>query len=197
MDTILLAGPKHAGKTSAGRALAALVSGVFIDLDEYIEAQTGKSPRTLYREGPAVFRKAEAEALEHLLAPPERRPPGNAAGNHDGGTPRIIAAGGGLIDNPEALEQIKKSAASTMYIEVSAKTAWERIFRAARQDGLPPFLDTSNPRETHRALHERRAAAYRAWTRFTVNGEGKSPEEIAGDLLRKLIPQTPARAERR
>ncbi|MDR1098974.1 MAG: shikimate kinase [Treponema sp.] len=197
MDTILLTGPKHAGKTSAGRALAALVSGVFIDLDEYIEAQTGKSPRTLYREGPGVFRKAEAEALEHLLAPPEHRPPENAAGGRDGKTPRIIAAGGGLIDNPEALEQIKKSAAATVYLEVPVKTAWERIFRAAEKGGLPPFLDTGNPRETHRALHEKRAAAYRAWARFTVNGEGKSPEEIAGDLLRKLAPGTPARAERR
>jgi shikimate kinase len=188
MDTIFLCGPKHAGKTRAGRALAALVSGVFIDLDEYIEAHTGKSPRTLYREGPAVFRKAEAEALEHLLAPPDR-PPGNAAG-HDGGTPRIIAAGGGLIDNPEALSLTEK--AITAYIEVSAETAWERIFRAARQDGLPPFLDTKNPRETHRALHERRAAAYRTWARITVQGEGKTPEEIAGDLLRQIIPGTTA-----
>jgi shikimate kinase len=170
METVLLCGPKHSGKTSAGRALAALVSGVFIDLDEYLEKQTGKSPRTLYQEGPGVFRTAEAEALRRLL------------GAREGGDKRtrIIAAGGGLIDNPAALALPEK--VITAYIDVSAETAGERIFRGAKKNGLPPFLNTANPRETHRVLHERRAAAYRAWARLTVNGEGKSPEEIAGEI---------------
>jgi shikimate kinase len=179
METILLCGPKHAGKTSAGRALAALLSGAFIDLDECIEARTGKSPRVLYREGPGVFRQAEAEALDALLAPRD------TAGDRG---PRIIAAGGGLIDNPEALALLEKyGTAVTACIEVSAETAWARISRNAEKDGLPPFLNTENPRETHRALHERRAAAYRAWARVAVRGEGKSPEEIAGDVLRRGI----------
>jgi shikimate kinase len=181
METILLCGPKHAGKTTTGRALAALVSGVFIDLDEYIEARTGKSPRALYREGPGVFRRAEAEALETLLAP------GDTAGD-GGGKPRIIAAGGGLIDNPEALALLETAGtAGTAYIEISAETAWERISRNAEKDGLPPFLNTENPQETHRALHERRAAAYRAWARLAVHGEGKTPEAIAADILRRGI----------
>jgi shikimate kinase len=177
MKTVFLTGPKHAGKTSAGRALADLVSGVFTDLDEYIQQQTGKSPRTLYTEGPGVFRKAEAEALEDLLNKEESR----------AGKPRIIAAGGGIIDNPEALALCEKAGAASVYLEVSAGTAWERIRRAAEKDGLPPFLNTANPRETHRALHERRAAAYQAWARFTVNGEKKSPQDIAGEIYNGLV----------
>jgi shikimate kinase len=174
MNAIILTGPKHSGKTSAGRALAALASGVFADLDKYIEEQTGKSPRTLYREGPGVFRNAETKALETLLRDGE----GGAAG------PRIIAAGGGLIDNAEALSlpEIAAAAVYTVYIEVSAETAWERILRASKTEGLPPFLDPGNPRETHRVLHQRRAGAYRAWARFTVRGGGKTPEEIAGEI---------------
>jgi shikimate kinase len=172
MDVILLAGPKHAGKTSAGRALANRISGAFVDLDEFITAQTGKSPRTLYREGSGIFRKAEAEALGALLAGESR-----AAG------PRIIAAGGGLIDNPEALARLEKAGpALTVYLEVSVETAWGRISRAAEKSGLPPFLDTPDPQAAHRVLHEKRAAAYREWAAFTVNGDGKSPEEIAGEI---------------
>ncbi|MDR1239435.1 MAG: shikimate kinase [Treponema sp.] len=174
MGIIILTGPKHSGKTSAGRALAALVSGVFTDLDASIQTQTGKSPRTLYREGPGVFRKAEAEALGRLL------------GEGAGPGPRIVAAGGGLIDNPEALallEQAERAgAACGVYIEISAGTAWERIAAAAGTEGLPPFLNTGDPQETHQALHERRAAAYRERARFTVAGDGKSPEEIAGEI---------------
>jgi shikimate kinase len=182
MNAIILTGPKHTGKTSAGRALAVLASGVFADLDGFIEEQTGKSPRNLYREGPGVFRTAETRALETLLR----------SGEDGSAGPRIIAAGGGLIDNAEALSlpELAAAAVQTVYIEVSAGTAWERILRASKTGDLPPFLDTGNPRETHRALHERRAAAYRAWARFTVQGEGKTPEEIAGEIagLLSLLP---------
>ena len=174
MKTVLLTGPKHAGKTSAGRALAVLVSGSFIDLDEHIGARAGKSPRTLYTEGPGIFRKAETAALEDLL---DRREAGDSSG-----APAVIAAGGGIIDNPDALALCEKAGALAVYLEVSAETAWERIRRAAEREGLPPFLQTPNPQETHRLLHERRAAACRAWARFTVPGEGKSPEEIAGEI---------------
>jgi shikimate kinase len=117
---------------------------------------------------------AEAEALGDLL---------NRGEGRDGG-PQIIAAGGGLIDNPPALALLEKAGALTrVYLEVPANTAWERISAGAEKNGLPPFLDTQNPRETHRALHERRAAAYRKWARFTINGEGKTPEEIAGEIV--------------
>jgi shikimate kinase len=174
MKILVLTGPKHAGKTSAGRALAALAAGSFTDLDEYIHTQTGKSPRTLYTEGPGIFRKAEAEALEDLLK--------RGKDPEDSGAFAVIAAGGGIIDNPAALAVCEKAGAIPVYLEVSAETAWERIRRAAETGGLPPFLQTPKPEETHRALHERRAAAYRAWARFTVRGEGKPPEEIAGEL---------------
>jgi shikimate kinase len=173
---IILMGPKHVGKTSAGRALAALVSGAFTDLDGYIEARTGKSPRTLYQEGRGRFLEAEAQALEKLLAESGRT-----------GEPRIIAAGGGLIDNPEALALLEAAgAAALVYLDISAETAWKRIAGAAEMEGLPPFLDTANPRETHRVLHRRRAAAYRRRASFTLPAEGKSPEEIAGEIARNL-----------
>jgi shikimate kinase len=176
MGIIILTGPKHAGKTSAGRALATLVSGVFTDLDGYIEERTGKSPRTLYQEGCGRFRKAEAEALENLLAESGRA-----------GEPRVIAAGGGLIDNPGALALLERAgAAALVYLEVSAETAWDRIAGAAETAGLPPFLNTANPRKTHRTLHRRRAAAYRRRAAFSLPAEGKSPEEIAAEIAGRL-----------
>jgi shikimate kinase len=172
MGVIFITGPKHSGKTSAGRALADRLSGTFIDLDEFISRQTGKSPRTLYGEGAGVFRKAEAEALKTLLE----------AGEDQAAGPRVIAAGGGLIDNPEALGRLKK-AGTVVNLEVSVETAWDRIAGAAEKEGLPPFLKAPDPQAAHRVLHERRAAAYREWAPFTVNGEKKSPEEIAEEIF--------------
>jgi shikimate kinase len=173
---ILITGPKHSGKTSAGRVLAEILGAGFIDLDELIERQTGKSPRTLYKEGPKVFRQAEVRAVASLLPQTARC------------QPRVIAAGGGLIDNLEARELLRRgdypeTAPVIIYLEVSADTAWERISGAAKKTGeLPPFLNTENPRETHAALHKRRGAAYREFADLIITAEEKTSEDIAREI---------------
>jgi shikimate kinase len=173
MKTIFLTGPKHSGKTSAGKVLASLCSRDFIDLDDLVKSRTGKSPRALYIEGSGIFQKAEAEALGSLF---ETENP----------EPRVIAAGGGLADNPGALALLgENKAVLLVYLDISANTAWERIVKNSGGE-LPPFLQTANPRETHRALHERRAAAYRRLAGLVIEAEGKKPEEIAAEILNGL-----------
>jgi shikimate kinase len=178
---ILITGPKHSGKTCAGRVLAELLGAGFTDLDELIEQQTGKSPRALYKEGSNVFRLAETQALASLL--PEIVPPVDTM---------VIAAGGGLIDNPGALELLRQPGLSgsspgaapvTVYLEVAADTAWERISGTAKQTGeLPPFLNIENPRETHAALHTRRGVAYREFASLIITAEGKTSEDIGREI---------------
>jgi len=177
MKSIILTGPKHSGKTSAGKALASLCSCDFIDLDDLILQRTGKSPRQLYSEGHAVFQKAEADTAAALFG---------ADADSAGEGRRVIAAGGGIIDNAEAAALLKKPGVTTVYLNISAKSAWERIANAAAGGELPPFLRTENPQETHRALHERRAAAYFQFTDIVIEAEGKTPEEIAADIFNLL-----------
>jgi len=171
MKTVILTGPKHSGKTNAGRALASLCSCEFIDIDDLILQRTGKSPRQLYSEGPAVFQKAEVEATVALF-------------DEDGGEgQRIIAAGGGIIDNEEAVAVLKKTGAVVVYLNISTESAWDRI---AKSGELPPFLRTENPRETHRVLHERRAAAYSRIADIVIEAGVKTPREIAEEILDHL-----------
>jgi shikimate kinase len=174
MRLIVLVGPKHSGKTSAGKDLALLLSGSFVDLDDYITQRSGKSPRALYIEGPEVFKKAEAGALAVLFEPEMAKP----------SLPLVIASGGGLIDNPDALSFLEKNTAVTsVFLDISAQTAWERI----KRDGeLPPFLKTKNPEKTHRSLHKRRAAAYRQFASLVIKADGKNPHEIAREITDKL-----------
>jgi len=171
MKTVILTGPKHSGKTSAGRALASLCSCEFIDLDDLILQRTGKSPRQLYSEGPAVFQKAEAEAVAAI------------SGAEDGEGQRVIAAGGGIIDNEEAVAALRKAGAAVVYLNISAESAWDRI---AKSGELPPFLRTDNPRETHRILHERRAAAYLQIADIVIEAGAKTLQEIAEEILSRL-----------
>jgi shikimate kinase len=173
MRDIILTGPKHSGKTSAGRELALLCSCSFIDLDEQILQRTGKSPRQLFSEAPAVFQKAETEAMAVV-----------ASAETEGGQGCVIATGGGIIDNPDTAAIFKKSGAVVVYLNISAATAWRRIANSA--NGLPPFLKTENPQETHRSLHERRSAAYLQIADIVIETEGKTSKEIAAEIFQRV-----------
>ena len=175
MKDIILMGPKHSGKTTTGKALASLFSCDFIDIDELVSQRTGKSPRQLFNEGQAVFQKAEAEALAALVE--------SGGGADSGAKRRVIAAGGGIIDNIEAVSILKKSGAVMVYLDISAESAWDRIVAKGE---LPPFLKTENPKETHRALHERRAAAYLQIADIVIETEGKPPQERAAEIHSRL-----------
>ena len=171
MRLILITGPKHSGKTLCAHALGNITGRETADLDGLVEQMTGKTPRALFKEGPEVFRKAEAEALAFAM-----RQSRNGL---------IIAAGGGLSDNPEALALLSRNSDFfIVYLDVSAETAWRRILHTAAGGELPPFLNTENPRETHSALHGRRAKAYRALAHFTIDAENKTPDEIAREIAR-------------
>ncbi|GHU16336.1 shikimate kinase [Spirochaetia bacterium] len=195
MGLIILTGPKHSGKTTVGRVLAEQCGGTFTDLDELVQTHTGKSPRTLFKEGPEVFRQAEAEALQSLL---DTKVDGDTSDQIEGVNDkfRIVAAGGGLIDNGAALGLLKKNntailppgTVTLVYLDVSAETAWERIKASTKKTGeLPPFLNTDNPGETHRLLHEQRGAAYRKIAHIIVKAEGKSPEAIAKEIFAVIL----------
>jgi shikimate kinase len=179
VQIVLLTGPKHSGKTRTGRILAGGWEGRFVDLDELMETRTGKTPRTLFKEGPEIFRAAEAEAMAEILGRRERL---------------VAAAGGGLIDNRGAMDLLKKSRhLAVVCLDVSAGTAWNRILKTAAGGELPPFLQSANPRETHRQLHERRARAYRDIAHIVIDTEHKSPGAIAGEIMEYLkrgVPET-------
>jgi len=172
METVILTGPKHSGKSTVGKALARVCSCDFIDIDELILQITGKTPRRLFSEGQAVFQKAEAEAIAALFS-----------ADADGEGRRVIATGGGIIDNAEAVALLKKTDARIVYLGISAEGAWDRI---AADGELPPFLRTENPMETHRALHERRAAAYLQIADIVINVEGNSADENAAQIFNRL-----------
>ena len=55
------------GKTTVGRLLAEATGREFIDIDEYIEKSSGKSPAEIIREsGEETFRRTESEAVASL-----------------------------------------------------------------------------------------------------------------------------------
>ncbi|MCL2765610.1 MAG: shikimate kinase [Treponema sp.] len=177
MEYIILTGPKNSGKTSAAKVFSKLYAYNFLDLDELISQGTGESPRQLYNKGQDIFQAAEADALAALFKLNKNNPKRRRQ--------FVMAAGGGIIDNEKAISLIKENSHIIVYLDVPADIAWNRIISSSNGE-LPPFLQSGNPQETHRILHERRAVAYLQLANIIIKAGGKTPEEIAVEIFANL-----------
>ena len=67
MDSIIIVGMKHSGKSSLGKGLATNLSIPFFDTDAIIEEQTKLPVRQLFVEkGESAFKNAEVESCKFL-----------------------------------------------------------------------------------------------------------------------------------
>ena len=93
--SIVLMGCKHCGKTTQGKLLAQELGVDFFDTDDEIGRIRGVDFRTLYKtKGAGEFSLAEEEACTKIINENESRQ-------------LVIATGGGICDNPPALNALR------------------------------------------------------------------------------------------
>jgi shikimate kinase len=86
-DDIVLVGMMGTGKTTVGRQVSCRLNRPFVDSDEQVELQTGRTVREIFAtDGEPAFRAEESEVLRQALAAP--------------GGPRVITAAGGVVLDP-------------------------------------------------------------------------------------------------
>ena len=151
---IVLLGIKHSGKSSLGRRLARALTRNFADTDEEILGRAAEkrlpvaggmpgvvtSVRELYRAlGVDGFSALETEALGALL---KQRG-------------LVIASGGGLADNSDALKLLGDGVLS-VFLDAPESLLYERVIK----QGIPPFLDPTDPAGSFSILYSRRRAVY-------------------------------------
>ena len=172
MNHIALAGVKHTGKSTKGRLLAEAHQGVFHDLDDLITAilPQGYTVRSWYREkGQQAFMDMETRALEEYF---NRKEEGF----------RCLALGGATLENPRAKEILLSAPICLCGLTDREDVLFQRILNK----GLPPFLETDDPRETFHQLYEKRSRTIRQYCHILVNMDGMSLEEAVADIDRKL-----------
>ncbi|MGN1046296.1 MAG: shikimate kinase [Candidatus Cryptobacteroides sp.] len=119
--TIALNGFMGCGKSSVGKALAALLSCPLTDLDAFIEEREGRGiPEIFSSEGEKAFRKIEERALREILLQPEAGSPHGTAQNQGSGNQagrdfqwpacgrRILSLGGGTVTTAECALLVKR-----------------------------------------------------------------------------------------
>lgn len=165
---VVLLGPPGAGKSTAGRLVAAQLGMGFVDVDDEIARQARASVDVLFTaEGEVAFRTRELAVLDAALD----------------GRDRIIAAGAGVVDTPRGRELLAQRALCVL-LDVDARTAVSRLARSPRPwlpagTGAVEALDVWERRELPR--RERRAAL--AGARIEANAP---LDDVIGALARAM-----------
>ncbi|MFC8619306.1 shikimate kinase [Micromonospora purpureochromogenes] len=162
----VLVGAPGSGKTTVGVELAALLGVDFRDTDADIERMAGKPiPEIFIDEGEAHFRTLERAAVAAALA------------SHGG----VLALGGGAVlaeENRAALV-----GHTVVHLSVELPDAVKRVGLGA---GRP--LLAINPRATLKHLMDQRRPLYAEVATATVVTDGRTPPELAAEIVALLKP---------
>ena len=166
-----------------GKLTAEHIGCDFYDIDALIEKTAGISCRKLFaQQGAESFKQVEWEAclfLQNLLQIRRSDPFLKA----------VVAAGGGICDNPRALA-VLETIGKFIYLHVSETTAFERICARARLTGsFPAYIENRNPRtdaDRRSIFHEvymYRTAEYKKKAHVLIDTEGLTPGEVSRALF--------------
>jgi XRE family aerobic/anaerobic benzoate catabolism transcriptional regulator len=170
-EVIALLGPRGAGKSSIGRALAERLARPLIELDARIEGLAGMTVAQIWDlHGEATYRELERAALERLLAAAPRA---------------IVATGGGIVTDPATFELLRERTV-TIWLRAPADVHWERV--VAQGDQRPMGSDPRAMELLRRLMHEREPLYRRA--HHVVDTHDASIEQVV-DRIEALLDRRP------
>ena len=164
---IILCGMMGAGKTTVGLRLAMSLDRRWVDTDSLIEDEYGDISTIFQSYGEEYFRGLETKVVEELV-------------QEDG---LVISVGGGLMLKEKNVELLKRSG-KIVYLCASLSTLEERL----SEDDTRPLLKNGEEslKEKLTKILADRAPIYEKVADFTIDVEGKNPEDVALEILAKL-----------
>jgi shikimate kinase len=165
---LFLVGFMAAGKTAAGREIARRLRWEFVDTDERIEAEEGRSISAIFAEdGEARFREIERRVLSEVA----------------GAARTVVATGGGAFLS-DATRRLLARAGRTVWLDAPFEVVRERLAGEGPGARARPLGRSDDP-VALRASFERRRAAY-ALAEVRVASSGARPAEVAERVLQAL-----------
>lgn len=159
MKNIILIGFMGAGKTTVGKLLARERQMQFVDTDERIEKEQGRSiPEIFSGEGEPYFRNLETALLRHMQEDTERC---------------VISAGGGMPVREEN-RKLLRALGCVIYLSAAKETILERV----KNDGSRPMLNGGDLKERVERLMREREALYRQAAHIEVRTDGRSVRHV-------------------
>ena len=162
---IYLMGMMGSGKSTVGKTLSQQLGKPFIDLDSEIEQSVGKTISKIFEnDGAEHFRNIESNQLQQH-------------------SDSIVACGGGIILKEENRVIIKENGKAIL-LTASIPELSNRLSASANR----PLLTVDNMEETLTQLWLERQLHYLSTADYTIETDGKTPENITEEILNQLNP---------
>ena len=160
---VLLTGMMGAGKTTVGRALAALSGWPHLDNDELVERATGRpTPEVLAGADEATLRRVETAALDLALASPP---------------PVVAGVAAGVVLDPEARTRMR-AGAFVVYLRAPLTLLAARV----GDGGGRAWLDRDPPAALER-LYAGREPLYLDVADLVLDVDGVAPVDLAAAIF--------------
>jgi shikimate kinase len=165
---LALIGYRATGKSTVGRILAKRLDRPFLDADLEIEAQAGESIREIFaHRGEPVFRDWEEQVLARLTA-------ANPKG--------IVATGGGAVLR-EANRRRLRSFGLVVWLTALPSELARRLVSDGRGLADRPALTTAGTVAEIAEVLQARAPLYELTADAVIDTAGRSPDQVADDLI--------------
>lgn len=165
-----LIGYRGCGKTTVGRALAARLGWAFVDSDNVIESESGKSIAAIFaEEGERAFRDLEERVVAELCRCDET----------------VVSLGGGAVLR-EATRRRLADAGPVVWLTAPAEVLAERIGADQRSATQRPSLTGLSGLEEVRRVLTEREPIYAAAASETIDATDASPEALADQIAQRL-----------
>ena len=162
------------GKSSIGRRLSELLCCPFMDLDEIIEARTGRSiPEIFATDGEDAFRKMEKSELHTHLSDQKD-------------VNEVLALGGGTVMTKECADMVHEMTIC-IYLRATVDTLMANL--TGETEGRPMLKSEDGLKARIKELMSMRAETYERTAHIIIDTDGKSIDEIAEAVRTALMKQ--------
>ena len=162
---IYLIGMMGSGKSTVGKTLSEKMHKPFIDLDSEIEKGNGKNISEIFDiDGEEQFRKMETKQLKQY-------------------SESIVACGGGIVLKDENREFINENGIAILLLATMGE-----LTQRLSNSGNRPLLADDNTEEALTKLWMERQIDYLETANFTIETDGKNPEELTEEILLHINP---------
>lgn len=165
INNITLIGFMGSGKTTVGKLLASILAYNFIDTDDLIENKEAISISEIFKtRGEEHFRELESSTLSHVINLKDT----------------VISTGGGIVTIDRNMEILKD--ANVIYLEATPR----QIYNNIKHDRSRPLLEGDDMYSKINEILDTRRSLYEDAADYIIEVDGKTPEEIASLILRRI-----------
>jgi shikimate kinase len=170
--SVVLIGYRGSGKTTVGEQLARRLGMKFVDIDQRIIAQSGKTIREIFQErGEAGFRELESEAINEAVKLDDH----------------VIAVGGGALSREENRRTLQYSGHGVIFLHCQPEELLRRIQAdPGTADNRPALTDLGGGREEIQKVLSEREPIYRLVMSAELDVTDMKVNEVVARIVEML-----------